>query len=285
MTVAHRLRAVVALLCLPLAVAAALSSSTSAATGDLVVSVEGSGQPVAQGGVAQYHVVITNHGVAPLGPVDAKVSFDAGLTGLSASSSSANVSCDATPGYACRIPTLAAGDSVYITVLGRVNANATGSARTTVTATGGGATASAQAENPIDATARPADVSISLASSSGGGHGATWMWRIVNHGPGAAPGTLFDEWGALGTNAVTRARASRGSCAITGPAGGGATIHCKLGTIPSGRAVTVTIFAPTYKETGISIVEHPSVASTVPDPHPQNNKAGAATKVPLRPRA
>lgn len=219
MTAAHRLRLLVALLWLPLAV----GSGAHAAAGDLLVTVQGNAGPVAQGGVTQYRVIASS----------------------------------------------------------QVNANASGSARLAATATGGGATASAQTETSIDATVRPADVSLRLAASSGGSRGAVWTWRVTNHGPGAAPGTTFDEWGALGTNSIARAHASHGTCAVAGSAGGGATIHCRLGTIAVNRSVTVTVYAPAYKETGISIVEHPSVASTVPDPHPQNNKAGAATRVPL----
>jgi Domain of unknown function DUF11 len=270
------------LACLALLLGITVASDARAAGGDLVVSVRGFDHPVAQGGVAQYKVVVTNHGTGTLGPVDVTINL-IGLTGLSAQSSSANVACRPAAGFECQIPTMSPAESVYVTVVARVNVNAIGSARATVTAAGGGATASGEAQTAIDASIRPADVSLKLASSSGGRRGAVWAWRITNRGPGAALRTVFDEWGALGTNSITRAHASSGSCSVSGPAGGGAAIHCTLGTIPANRSITVTIYAPTYKETGISIVEHPSVASSVPDPHPRNNNGGAAVKVPLRP--
>jgi hypothetical protein len=49
-----------------------------------------------------------------------------------------------------------------------------------------------------------------------------------------------------------------------------------------GTSVLIRISAPTYHQTGINLIEHPSVASTVPDPHPSDNGAAKAKKVLLK---
>ena len=254
-----------------------------ASASDLTVSIQTDSPSTKVGAVLQYHVVVTNHGQTPLAPVTVSVELDGSrLTPLSASSSSANVTCSLGRGYACQIPTLATGESVYITVMAQVDATARGTATSTVAATSAGQSASGAAQTALDAGVRPADLVLALASSRGGSRGASWTWRVSNRGPGAASATVFDEWGALGTGSITRASASHGKCSVNGPAYNTAKIHCDLGRIGAKTTVTVTVYAPSYHESGISLIEHPSVASPVPDPHPANNGGGNPRKVPLR---
>lgn len=276
------------------AIAVVLASSVALATSaapvlaeatasDLTVSIQTDSVSAKVGAVLQYHVVVSNHGQTPLAPVTVSVGLDASrLTPLSASSSSANVTCGLGAGYACQIPNLGAGESVYITVIARVDATASGTATSTVAATSAGQSASSAAQTAIDASVRPADLVLELASSRGGSRGASWTWQVSNHGPGAASATVFDEWGALGTGSITRVRASHGRCTVTGPAYNTAKIHCNLGLIGAKTSVTITVEAPSYHQSGISLIEHPSVASPVPDPHPANNGDGNPRKVPLR---
>ena len=250
---------------------------------ELTVSIQSDSASAKVGAVLQYHVVISNHGQTPLAAVTVSLGLDKSrLTPLSVSSSSANVTCSLSGSYACQIPNLAAGESVYITVLARVDATASGTATSTVAATSTGQSASSAAQTAIDAGVRPADLVLVLASSRGGSRGASWTWRVSNRGPGAASATVFDEWGALGTGSITRVSASHGRCAVTGPAYSTAKIHCNLGLIGAKTSVTITVYAPSYHESGISLIEHPSVASPVPDPHPANNGGGNPRKVLLR---
>ena len=265
---------------LAIAAAPVLAAATAS---DLTASIQTDSASVKAGAVLQYHAVVSNHGQTPLAPVIVSVGLDKDrLTPLSSNSSSANVTCSLDAGYTCQIPNLSAGESVYITVMARVTATASGTATSTVTATSTGQSASSAAQTAIDASVRPADLVLMLASSHGGSHGASWTWRVTNGGPGAASATVFDEWGALGTGSITRVRVSHGSCTITGPAYNTAKIHCNLGLIRAKTAVTITIDAPSYRESGISLIEHPSVASPVPDPHPANNGGGNPRKVLLR---
>jgi len=253
------------------------------ATGsDLTVSIQTDSASAKVGAILQYHVLVNNHGQTALAPVLVSIGLDQGrLTPLSASSSSANVTCSLDEGYACQIPNLSPGESVYVTVMARVDTTASGTATSTVAATSAGQSASSAAQIAIDASVRPADLVLMLASSRGGSRGASWTWRVSNRGPGAASATVFDEWGALGTGSITRVRASHGTCAVTGPAYNTAKIHCNLGLIGAKTSVTITVYAPSYHQSGISLVEHPSVASPVPDPHPANNGGGNSQKVLL----
>jgi len=254
-----------------------------ATASDLTVSIQSDSASAKVGAVLQYHVVVSNRGQIPLAAVAVSVGLDGSrLTPLSASSSSANVICSLGGSYACQIPNLAAGESVYITVMARVAATASGTATSTVVATSAGQSASSAAQTAIDASVRPADLVLALAFSRGGSRGATWTWRVTNRGPGAASATVFDEWGALGTGSISRVSASRGKCAVTGPAYNTANIHCDLGKIGAKTSVTITVYAPSYRQSGISLIEHPSVASPVPDPDPANNGGGNARKVLLR---
>lgn len=266
----------------------ALATSTApvlaeASASDLTVSIQSDSTSAKAGAVIQFHVAVGNHGQTPLAPVSVSVGLDAGrLTTLSVTSSSANVACSESGGYACQIPTLAAGESVYITVMARVKASASGTATSTVTATSAGQSASSAAQTAIDASVRPADLVLVLASSRGGRRGASWTWLVSNRGPGVASTTVFDERGALGTGSITRVSASHGTCSVTGPAYNTAKIHCNLGLIRARNSVTITVYAPSYHVNGISLTEHPSVASPVPDPHPANNGGGNPRKVLLR---
>lgn len=255
------------------------------AAGDLAVTIETVTSFVQAGGVVAYNVVVTNEGQTALAPVAVTLGLDAkSLRPLSASSSSVDVACSESGGPSCLLTTLPAGDHTYLRFMARVVATPSRTATTTVTAAGGGQSATSSTQTTIDTSVRPADLALSLVSSHGGPRGAAWTWRIGNRGPGAAPATLFEEWGALGTNSITRVHASHGTCTITGEAYSTATIHCSLGTIRAKAAVTITIFAPSYHETGISLIEHPSVASRVPDPNPDDDGGGNPRKVLLKAR-
>jgi hypothetical protein len=260
-------------------------SASGAVRGDaLSIGIALGGGVVRQAGVIEYHATVTS-GEAVAGPVALHVALDPARERILAwTSSSTTVACTLRPvTMDCRLPPLAAGDSVYITFQARVDASATGTISTHATVSGGGSSSSADVSATIDTRyPRPADLSLVLRSSSGGVHGATWTWRVGNRGPGTAPASAFAESSALGAAIRVVASTTKGACTVSGRAGiDAATIACKLGVIPAGGSITITIHAPTYTESGISLVEHASVISSSLDPDPTNN-GNKPVKVPLR---
>jgi hypothetical protein len=93
--------------------------------------------------------------------------------------------CAESPLVGCSLPSLSAGESVYITIVAIVDATATGKVSATATVTGGGVSSSASATNVVDLRyPKPADLALTVKTASGGRQGARWTWRIFNLGPG-----------------------------------------------------------------------------------------------------
>jgi len=102
-------------------------------------------------------------------------------------------------------------------------------------------------------------------------------------GPGVGTGLDLRRVLSIGRSDTGRRFDDEGVCAVSGRAGiDAATIQCKLGIIAAGRTVTITIHAPTYTQSGIKLVERPSVVSNSIDPNPTNNGNGLPLQVPLR---
>jgi Domain of unknown function DUF11 len=262
-----------------LAIGGAPAVAASNADG-LSIAIESPGAVTRQAGAMQYHVTATNTGAAAVGPLTIKVVLVREKE-LSWTSSTSSVAC--APSHTvvgCSLPSLSAGESVYITIVAIVDATATGKVSATATVTGGGVSSSASATNVVDLRyPKPADLALTVKTASGGRQGARWTWRIFNLGPGAATKPVFEELSALGGPIVVAT--TNGTCAVTNQDGN--RITCHLRTIPPRSSAFITVRCATFTESGVSIIEHPSVISDAADPRAANNVNGNAVKVLLRP--
>jgi uncharacterized repeat protein (TIGR01451 family) len=201
----------------------------------------------------------------------------------------------------CAAGSLAAGVSVSLPIVARVEAGAAGSDLTNIAA------ATSETPDPIDANnsdattvtagspmappppptppAASADLVLSKRALDAARVGRSLRYAIAveNRGPSTANAVTVSD-ALAGQLAFVSATATQGSCSGT------RTVSCALGDLPSGSTATVTLTV-TPRRTG-SVANTATATSSTPDPDAGNNVAAATvrsefarTRVSVRKRA
>jgi uncharacterized repeat protein (TIGR01451 family) len=245
---------------------------------DLSITKTPSLDSVGVGGQLFYTLVVKNDGPSDAQDVVVRDVAGAGLTLLGARGGQGS-SCTVTASsVTCGLGTLAAGGSAQVLVNARVDqaGQLTNDAtvdspnrvpdarnnRTTTTITG----------NPTPLP-QPADLGIVKSSNRKASVGAqtiTYTLKVTNHGPGDATGVQVIDTPSLPVK-VKSLKPSAGRCTT------GLPIRCDLGTIGSGRTVTIKVVAQPMAAG--TLKNSASVTGDQPDPSAGNNIDGTATKV------
>lgn len=107
------------------------------------------------------------------------------------------------------------------------------------------------------------------------GTGLGYTLRVINNGPSDATGTTLVDRLPTGLNVNGAVTSSQGTCAVTA-----GELRCALGTVASGRPVTVTL--PVLVGPGTAagtLTNAASVSSSVPDPDATNDRDEVAVEV------
>jgi uncharacterized repeat protein (TIGR01451 family) len=178
---------------------------------------------------------------------------------------------------------LAAGGTATYTVTGTVAASASGTLVNTANLSPPGGTTDPDPGNnsatDVDALAPEADLGIAKTDSAdpvSPGDPLTYALVVTNAGPSDATSVTVTDTLPAG---VTFVSSSPGppACTLTG-----ATLACTLGPLAPGGSSTVTIDVTVNASAAGILVNTASVAGSVPDPHPDNDTAAAATAVGRR---
>ena len=245
------------------------------------------------GGQITYTLTLLNNGPSPATDTTITDTLPSTLSFVSARSGQGNCA-NSFQTVVCRLGTLAPGGVTLVTITAGVADSAAGRVvLNTATAAANEAIARpnlADAEasvtpvaappnpgppppNPGPPPSREADLGITKTvnhRSGRTGEPLTYTVTVTNHGPATASNpTVTDVFSQPVT--VASAGTAGGSCAK------GHTIVCKLGSIPSGTSVKITIVARPMV-TG-SLRNSASVASPTPDPDQGNNVAHVTANV------
>jgi uncharacterized repeat protein (TIGR01451 family) len=243
--------------------------AVTATSADLSLIGSAAPSPVVSGGTLQYHFTVTNQGPNPATGVTLTDVLPAGLTGVSITPSQG--SCSQGPPVSCNLGTLAAGQSVQVTVSSTVSASQGTLVSTATVASGvtdpnagnNSVTLSTQVQGVASAQA---DLSLSgslLPQTLSTGATAQLNFTVTNQGPNPAPGVVLSAAlpAGLSGRSVTP---SQGTCTLGPP------LSCNLGTLAAGQTVTVGVTAAVTATQG-SLVTTATVASGATDPNLGNN--------------
>ncbi len=259
------------------------ASTTVVESADLVVTKTDDPDPVTAGTDLTYTVTVEN-----LGPSDAQdVVLDdplpAGLTFVSATPDN-GATCDAT--VSCALGTLAAGDTVTVTIVATVDAGYFTAGNVspvvnTATATANtsdpdGGNNTATEETTVDARA---DLTLTKSDDPDpvtAGLDLTYTVMVENLGPSDAQNVVLDDPLPPGLTWVAATPDNGGTC--------DASVNCALGAVAAGETVIVTIVATVdasfFTDGNVSaVVNTASVASDTPDPSVEDNIATEETVV------
>lgn len=127
-----------------------------------------------------------------------------------------------------------------------------------------------------------ADLSIakdtSVATVGPGVH-VLYRLTVVNHGPNDATGVTVSDTPPAGVS-LSLARASQGSCTITG-----GSLSCALGDLAAGGSAQVLVAATTSASASGNLTNSATVAANQPDPNRGNNTGSGTVSVPSSPPA
>jgi uncharacterized repeat protein (TIGR01451 family) len=225
-----------------------------------------------------YHLTVTNNGTAsgPSTTSGVKVvdTLPSGVTLVSATPSTG--SCPGTATITCSLGILPGGASATVDVVVKVAPSTTGTL--TSTATVSAATSDPNTgDNTATATTTvspTADVSITQTDTPDpihAGKNLTYTINVANAGPAQATATTVKDT-LPQTEEFRSVKTSQGKCTRSGQA-----ITCSLGTIATGRAVTITLVVKP-KAAG-SVANTASASALEADPDTTNNSATATTVV------
>ncbi len=215
-----------------------------------------------------YTITVANDGPSDASNVVLTDTLPPGTTFVSSS-------CGTNP---CAIGTLEADDSVVVTIVVNVAANATGPLENTATVTSttsdpvaGNNTSTAE----TTVTPAPADLSITKTSDPATatvGSNVEYTIVVTNNGPGAATDVVVTDVLPAGTTLVS---ASAGCSGTT-------TVTCTVGTLAAGASATIELVV-TMPSTPGPVSNTASVDSSSTDPTPGNDASTAETAVGLDP--
>ena len=252
--------------------------------GDVGIEKSVSSPSVQRGTTVDWTLTVTNHGPSTATGVEVTDALPAGFTATSvnyAPGPPTIVTCTLTPQVVCKLPDMAPGAAIVLTIHTSI-ANVAGQPpvagvpavnNATVTSTNdsnpGNNHASAQT-NVTAAAPRISDVQIVKATSTPrvpAGNRATFTMVVKNNGPDAASDVTVVDPLPAGMTLVS-AKPSQGSCTGT------AAITCKLGTIANGKTVTITVTVTTSATVG-TFTNTGTVTTSSTDSNPANNTSSA----------
>jgi uncharacterized repeat protein (TIGR01451 family) len=260
------------------AVASVQCPAALPAAADLGLTGSATPNPATPGGTLQYNLTVTNQGPNPATGVTLTDTLPAGLTLTSATSGQGT--CNPGPPISCALGTVASGQSVPVTLVTTVTAANPGTLVNTVTLTSGVADPNPGNNSVTVATpvtgggAKSADLSLAGSATPNPvatGGALKYILTVTNHGPDPATGVIVTDPLPAGL-AATSATAGQGTCSIGSP------VSCNLGTLASGQSVPVTVTAAVTAAQG-TLVNTPSLSSSVADPNPGNNSVTVSTPV------
>ncbi len=258
---------------------------------DVVLTKIGQGGPITPGQQATFSIEVVNVGPSDADNVTVVDTLPAGMTFVSADSSTGTAVCAPDPGdpalVVCGLGTLAAGDpAVTITLTVDVAPDISGDVTNTAEATS--STPDPNPDNNRDDSEDPttpdADLSIAktdLVDPVVAGTQLTYQLTVRNGGPSQATGVVVTDNLPSDTSFVSAtATAGSATCSADGSAVGG-TITCDLGTMAPGAvtAVDVTVDVLAATADGTVMTNGAAVDSDTPDPNPDDNSATEDTTV------
>ncbi|NYE35991.1 putative repeat protein (TIGR01451 family) [Nocardioides cavernae] len=286
---------------------ATVTSPTDTNTGNNTSSTEGTAEPVADLSITKtatpgdpvpgtdttWTVTVTNAGPSVATDVVVRDDVADALTGVSATSDRTPDTCEVTAGnvVTCPVGTMAVGDTVTVTITGRVPADFTGDLDNTATVSSPDDDATGNNAASTSGTADPqADVSLAKTATPVDpvpGQTATWTLVVGNAGPSVARDVvvtddLLDQ--LTGVTATAPCQVGAGNlvtCDLGDLAPGGTRTLTLSGTLPAGYtgAVdnTATVDSPTDTTPGNN------EASTDGDADPQADVSITKTATPVDP--
>ena len=237
-----------------------------------------SGAPVA-GQEVRWQAVVHNDGPSVARDVRLADSAPAGVTFLSAETALGDCTVVAAA-VSCRLGDLAVGDSLTVTLSGRLDQDFAGSSLTNI-ATATSSTPDPDTTDNSGTTTTPtdalADLGLTKTATPGtpvAGQQISWTVSTVNAGPSVARSVVLSDQLPDGVTLVSQQLNVPGSCQT------GATLVCRVASLAAGGSASVTIVAridPGYASTAVTNTA--SVTSSVADPSPLDNTASVTSPV------
>ena len=246
------------------------------ALADLRIVKTDAPDPATPGNGLTYQIVVTNLGPSDAQDVEVLDMLPAELSNVTVTSFPPVCS-----GFPCTIGTLPAGESVLIQVQATVAADALGVLTNTAIVTSSTPlTNTVDDSSTVTTTLTPkADLALvkTATPTVNAGEEITYTLTVYNNGPSQAQDVVVTD--TLPAD-VTFTSASAGcSQATLG------VVVCTVGTLPAGQAAALVVVVKvdddilTDLKPNVSLENRVVVASSTPDPNPDNNAADADTSV------